>query len=70
MTGKEFQRLCFEIEPNRETPGKLKEDGVIDQAALDAMDAELHAEVEQAVKFADESPDPDPAELFTDVLVD
>jgi len=28
LTGKEFQRLCFEIEPNRETPGKLKEDAV------------------------------------------
>jgi len=49
---------------------KLKEDGVMDQAALDAMDAEIHAEVEAAVKFADESPDPDPDELYTDVLAD
>jgi len=47
-----------------------KEDGVIDQAALDAMDAEIHAEVEAAVKFADESPDPDPDELYRDVLAD
>jgi len=49
---------------------KLKEDGVIDQAALDAMDAEIHTEVEEAVKFADESPDPDPDELYRDVLAD
>jgi pyruvate dehydrogenase E1 component alpha subunit len=49
---------------------KLKEDGAIDQAALDAMDAEIHAEVEAAVKFADESPDPDPDELYRDVLAD
>ena len=50
--------------------GKLKDESVMDQAALDAMDAEIHAEIEEAVKFADESPDPEPDELFTDVLVD
>jgi pyruvate dehydrogenase E1 component alpha subunit len=49
---------------------KLKEDGVIDQAALDAMDSGVRAEVEAAVKFADESPDPDPDELYRDVLAD
>jgi pyruvate dehydrogenase E1 component alpha subunit len=50
--------------------GKLKEEGVIDQQALDALDAEVMAEVEEAVKFADESPDPDPEELYNDVLAD
>jgi pyruvate dehydrogenase E1 component alpha subunit len=49
---------------------KLKADGIIDQAALDTMDAEIRAEVEAAVKFADESPDPDPDELYSDVLAD
>ena len=49
---------------------KLKEDGVLDQAALDALDAEARAEVEAAARFADESPDPDPAELTTHVLAD
>jgi pyruvate dehydrogenase E1 component alpha subunit len=43
---------------------------VIDQQGLDAMDAEIVAEIEQSVKFADESPDPDPDELYTDVLAD
>jgi len=57
-------------DPITQLAGKLKEEGAIDQAGLDAMDAEIHAEVEAAVKFADESPDPDPGELFTDVLVD
>ena len=49
---------------------KLKDDGVLDQAALDAMDADVHAEVEAAVQFADESPDPAPDELYTHVLAD
>jgi pyruvate dehydrogenase E1 component alpha subunit len=49
---------------------KLKEEGVLDQAGLDAIDAEAHTIAEEAVKFADESPDPDPAELFAHVLAD
>jgi pyruvate dehydrogenase E1 component alpha subunit len=57
-------------DPITQLAAKLKDDGVIDQAALDALDGEVHAEVDAAVKFADESPDPDPDELFTDVLVD
>ena len=38
--------------------------------AIDALDAEIHAEVDAAVKFADESPDPDLAELTRHVLAD
>ncbi len=49
---------------------KLKEDGALDQAGLDALDAEVRAEVEEAVKFADASPDPDPGELTTHVVAD
>jgi pyruvate dehydrogenase E1 component alpha subunit len=57
-------------DPITQLAEKLKEEKVIDQARLDAIDAEIHAEVEEAVKFADESPDPDLAELYTDVLAD
>jgi len=57
-------------DPITQLAGKLKEDGAIDQAALDALDAEIRAEVEDAVKFADESPDPEPDELYKDVLAD
>ena len=55
-------------DPITQLAEKLKEEKVLDQARLDAMDAQVHAEVDEAVKFADESPDPDPAELYTDVL--
>jgi pyruvate dehydrogenase E1 component subunit alpha len=57
-------------DPITQLAEKLKEEKVIDQARLDALDAEIHAEVDEAVKFADESPDPDLAELYTDVLAD
>ena len=57
-------------DPITQLAEKLKDEKVLDQAKLDAMDAEIHAEVDAAVKFADESPDPDPAELYNDVLAD
>jgi len=57
-------------EPIIQLAAQLKEDGALDQAGVDALDAEVRAEVEEAVKFADESPDPEPAELFTHVLTD
>ena len=48
----------------------LRDEGTMDQAAIDALDAEVHAEVDAAAKFADESPDPEPDALFHDVLAD
>ncbi|HET7248445.1 MAG TPA: pyruvate dehydrogenase (acetyl-transferring) E1 component subunit alpha [Gemmatimonadales bacterium] len=49
---------------------RLRQDGAIDQAGLDALEAEVRAEVEDAVRFADESPDPAPEELTAHVLAD
>jgi pyruvate dehydrogenase E1 component alpha subunit len=42
-------------------------DGQLDQAGYDALDKEVLAEVDDAIQFADSSPDPEPSELFTDV---
>jgi len=49
---------------------KLKEEGALDDAALDALDAEVRAQTDEAVRFAEASPDPEPAELTTHVLAD
>jgi pyruvate dehydrogenase E1 component alpha subunit len=49
---------------------RLKDEGAMDEAALDALDAEVRAVVEDAARFADESPDPSPDELTTHVLAD
>ena len=42
---------------------RLIEEGVLDTAAIEAMDAAAFAAVDAAVKFADESPVPDPETL-------
>ena len=49
---------------------KLKEAGALDDAALQALDAEARAETDEAARFAEESPDPEPDELTTHVLAD
>jgi pyruvate dehydrogenase E1 component alpha subunit len=49
---------------------RLEEAGLIDDGAWESMRAEVEAEIEDALRFADESPDPEPAELYTHVLRD
>jgi pyruvate dehydrogenase E1 component alpha subunit len=46
---------------------RLIEDGLMDQAAVKAVDKEVVEEVEDAYRFAAEAPDPEPGELYTDV---
>jgi pyruvate dehydrogenase E1 component alpha subunit len=45
----------------------LLDEGMMTEDSIKAMDAEVMAEVEDAYTFAEEAPDPDPSELFTDV---
>jgi pyruvate dehydrogenase E1 component alpha subunit len=47
---------------------RLKGRKIINDEAIEAMELEIRHEVDEAVKFAIESPDPDPSELYTDVL--
>ncbi|MDX2207547.1 MAG: pyruvate dehydrogenase (acetyl-transferring) E1 component subunit alpha [Gemmatimonadales bacterium] len=47
---------------------RMREAGLLDDAALEAIEAEVTAEVADAVQFAEESPEPDAEQLWTDVL--
>jgi pyruvate dehydrogenase E1 component alpha subunit len=57
-------------DPITQLAHKLKDDGVLSPEGVEAIDAEVRAEVDAAVRFADESPDPAPDELYTHVLAD
>ena len=46
---------------------KIEADKLADEAALKAIDAEVKKIVADAADFARTSPEPDPAELYTDV---
>ncbi|HAU22896.1 MAG TPA: pyruvate dehydrogenase (acetyl-transferring) E1 component subunit alpha, partial [Erythrobacter sp.] len=41
-----------------------------DEAELKAIDKAIRAQVSESADFAENSPEPDPAELYTDVLVE
>jgi pyruvate dehydrogenase E1 component alpha subunit len=54
-------------DPLRSFQDRLVGAGVITNEAYDAMEAEIAAELDDAVAFSDESADPEPHELYTDV---
>ena len=49
---------------------KILDAGYADEAALKDIDKEVRAEVKEAADFAQESPEPEATELYTDVLVE
>jgi len=48
----------------------MKKQKMLDDQELQRIDEEITAQVEAAVKFADESPEPDPKDLYRDVYAD
>src|SRR5207245_7645990 len=54
-------------DPITQMAHKLIGDGVLDQSGVDALDAEVRAEVEAAVQFADQSTDTELGARLTDV---
>ena len=45
----------------------LKEKGILDDSLLEEMEKDVREKVEHAARFADESPEPEPSELYTHV---
>jgi acetoin:2,6-dichlorophenolindophenol oxidoreductase subunit alpha len=46
---------------------QLLERGILTDDRVRTIDAEAHAEIEDALRFAEESPSPDPGEIYKDV---
>jgi pyruvate dehydrogenase E1 component alpha subunit len=68
-TREEVDRVRTEHDPIEQARHRLIEGGS-DEAALKEIEAEVRKRVAEAAQFAQDSPEPDPAELWTDVLVD
>ncbi len=58
-----------ERDPIKLFSDNLKEKGVIDDAKLKEIEMEVKGVVEKAMQFADQSPEPDAKELFTNIMV-
>lgn len=56
-----------ERDPIKLFSASLREEKIADDSLLERIDAEVREQVEQSVRFAEESPFPAPEELYTDV---
>ncbi|HEX2887763.1 pyruvate dehydrogenase (acetyl-transferring) E1 component subunit alpha [Vineibacter terrae] len=66
----EVDRMRTERDPIERLKKMMADKGVLDEAHLKALDTEVRKVVADAAEFATNSPEPDPAELWTDVLVE
>ena len=66
----EVQKVRSERDPIDFVRNLLLEGEHTDEAALKQMDREVKDVVSDAAEFAQNSPEPDPSELWTDILVD
>ena len=67
-TKDEVQKMRAEQDPIEQMKQRILDAGVADEAALKEMDKALKAQVADAAAFAQESPEPDLSELYTDIV--
>jgi pyruvate dehydrogenase E1 component subunit alpha len=68
-TRDEVNKMRAEHDPIEQVRHRLLEHGS-DEAELKQIDTEVRQVVAEAAQFAQDSPEPDPAELWTDVLAE
>ncbi|MCG8354516.1 MAG: pyruvate dehydrogenase (acetyl-transferring) E1 component subunit alpha [Kiloniellales bacterium] len=66
----EVQKMRSERDPIERLRSLLVESHGVEEARLKTLDREVKAVISEAADFAQESPEPDPAELYTDVYVE
>jgi pyruvate dehydrogenase E1 component alpha subunit len=69
-TKEEVTKMRKESDPIDTLRSHLFDNKLADEAQLKEIDREIKAIVAEAADFAQQSPEPDPAELYTDVLVE
>lgn len=69
-TREEVKEVRSESDPIDMVKERLIEEGWADHDSLKAIDKEIKAIVSDSADFALESPEPDPSELYTDVLLE
>jgi pyruvate dehydrogenase E1 component alpha subunit len=66
----EVQKMRQERDPIERLRGMMLDQGIVEESALKDLDREVKARVSAAAEFAQNSPEPDPSELFTDIYVE
>ena len=66
----EVEKMRQQHDPIEQLAKQLIADGHVDETSLKKIDREVKDIVSAAAEFAQNSPEPDPSELFTDVLIE
>ncbi|MBS27510.1 MAG: pyruvate dehydrogenase (acetyl-transferring) E1 component subunit alpha [Alphaproteobacteria bacterium] len=69
-TKEEVRKMRTEKDPIETLKDVLLEQSAADEDALKAMDRNIREQINMAADFAQDSPEPDPSELYTDVLIE
>lgn len=69
-TKEEVEKMRSESDPIDQLKAKLLAGGHADEDKLKEIDREVKAIVTESAEFAQQSPEPDPSELWTDILVE
>jgi pyruvate dehydrogenase E1 component alpha subunit len=69
-TREEIDEVRKTRDPIEHLEERLESAGMADEAALRAIDAEVKSIVADAAEFARTAPEPEPAELYTDVYIE
>ena len=67
---KEVDEMRTQHDPIDNVAKRLTEMGAVDEAKLKEIDREVRAIVSEAAEFAQNNPEPDASELYTDVLIE
>jgi pyruvate dehydrogenase E1 component alpha subunit len=66
----EVEKMRTQHDPIEQMAKMLADAGVADDAKLKQIDREVKEIVTASAEFAQQSPEPDPSELWTDVLIE
>ena len=69
-TREEVSKMREEHDPIDGLRAKILEGGYADEDTIKAIDKEIRAIVNEAATFAQESPEPDASELYTNILAE
>jgi pyruvate dehydrogenase E1 component alpha subunit len=69
-TKEEVSKMRKESDPIDTLRAHLFDNGLADEAALKEIDRQVKDAVTEAADFAQASPEPDPSELYTDILIE
>ncbi|MEM0898469.1 MAG: pyruvate dehydrogenase (acetyl-transferring) E1 component subunit alpha [Pseudomonadota bacterium] len=69
-TKDEVQKMRSESDPIEQVKARVLEASIATEDELKAIDKDVKAIVADAAQFAIDNPEPDPSELYTDILVD